>query len=90
MLNKSSNFNQLANEVKSGDKTNIESIAARKYWSLLFGRDFVRDRNQDGINSMLNYSYTIFKISFIKISCSLWSPPLASAYIIKINIIIYV
>lgn len=60
-LNKSNNFNLLASEVKSGDKTNVESIAARKYWSLLFGRDFVRDRKQDGINSMLNYSYTILR-----------------------------
>ena len=51
----------LYTNVKSGDSDNREGIAARLYWSALFGDDFVRDRNLEGINSLLNYGYTILR-----------------------------
>lgn len=51
----------LINKVKSGDPENIEAQGARRYWTLLFGADFRRDRNADGINSLLNYGYTVFR-----------------------------
>ena len=57
-------FNSLKNlvhKVKSGDKDNCESQAAQKYWKLLFGNDFRRDRSQEGINSLLNYGYAIIR-----------------------------
>ena len=47
--------------VKSGDADNREGAAARIYWMRLFGNDFVRDRNFPGINSLLNYGYTILR-----------------------------
>lgn len=47
--------------VKSGDADNREGSAARIYWMRLFGNDFVRDRNLSGINSLLNYGYTILR-----------------------------
>lgn len=47
--------------VKSGDVDNREGLAARIYWSLLFGNDFSRDRNLPGINALLNYGYTILR-----------------------------
>lgn len=47
--------------VKSGDSDNREGIAARIYWNALFGKGFVRDRNLSGINSLLNYGYTILR-----------------------------
>ena len=47
--------------VKSGDADNREGAAARIYWMRLFGYDFVRDRNLPGINSLLNYGYTILR-----------------------------
>ena len=47
--------------VKSGDADNREGAAARIYWMRLFGNDFVRDRNLPGINSLLNYGYTILR-----------------------------
>ena len=47
--------------VKSGDTDNREGAAARVYWIRLFGPYFVRDRNQDGINALLNYGYTILR-----------------------------
>lgn len=47
--------------VKSGDSDNREGLASRLYWKALFGEDFFRDRNEDGINSLLNYGYTILR-----------------------------
>lgn len=51
----------LYTNVKSGDSDNREGIAARLYWSALFGRDFIRDRNIPGINSLLNYGYSVLR-----------------------------
>lgn len=51
----------LYTNVKSGDSDNREGIAARLYWTALFGRDFIRDRNIPGANSLLNYGYSILR-----------------------------
>ena len=45
-------------EVVSGDKTNREGHAAKVYFNALFGKDFVRNNN-DNINAALNYGYAI-------------------------------
>lgn len=47
--------------VKSGDLDNREGLAAKLYWKELFGSDFVRDRDFDGINILLNYGYSILR-----------------------------
>jgi len=54
-------LDKLATEVKSGDKTNCEGLAAQYYWKALFGKSFVRNQNADGINSVLNYGYSIIR-----------------------------
>ena len=51
----------LYTNVKSGDSDNREGIAARLYWTALFGRDFIRDRNIPGITSLLNYGYSVLR-----------------------------
>lgn len=51
----------LTKKVRSGDPDNIEAQGARRYWNLLFNSDFRRDRSSDGINSLLNYGYTILR-----------------------------
>jgi CRISP-associated protein Cas1 len=51
----------LARSVKSGDPENVEAQAARRYWQLLFGENFRRDREAAGINAMLNYGYTVLR-----------------------------
>ncbi len=51
----------LAAKVRSGDPENVEAQAARRYWPLLFGDDFRRDRTHGGENSMLNYGYTVIR-----------------------------
>jgi CRISP-associated protein Cas1 len=52
---------RLAGKVKSGDPENLEAQAAQKYWRLLFGEQFRRDTELDGINSLLNYGYAIIR-----------------------------
>jgi len=52
---------KLRSEVKSGDPTNREAAAAQYYWPQLMGPDFRRDRDASGINSQLNYGYTILR-----------------------------
>ena len=49
------------NNVKSGDTDNREGIAARIYFQELYGVKFVRDRNIQGVNALLNYGYTILR-----------------------------
>ena len=51
----------LCDKVKSGDPENIEAQGARRYWTLLFGSTFRRDKEASGINAMLNYGYTVLR-----------------------------
>ncbi|SDY25283.1 type II CRISPR-associated endonuclease Cas1 [Nitrosomonas sp. Nm33] len=51
----------LARKVRSGDPENFEAQGARRYWGLLFGDDFRRDQQSDGLNAMLNYGYTVLR-----------------------------
>ena len=47
--------------VLSGDSTNREGIAARQYWTQLFGKDFRREREGLPPNNLLNYGYAILR-----------------------------
>lgn len=51
----------LARQVASGDPANMEAQAARRYWPLMFGDAFRRDKDGDGINGLLNYGYAILR-----------------------------
>lgn len=51
----------MARRVRAGDPGNVEAQAARRYWPLLFGRDFRRDQDGGGINALLNYGYAILR-----------------------------
>lgn len=61
---------KIALMVKSGDTDNREAYGARMYWQALFGKDFKRDRNEEGINSFLNYGYAIMRASMARAICS--------------------
>ncbi len=52
---------KMASDVKSGDSGNLEGLAAQYYWKALFGKDFVRNQNADGVNAVLNYGYSIIR-----------------------------
>ena len=47
--------------VKVGDSSNREGIAAKIYWKKLFGKNFIRDRIGDVPNNFLNYGYTLLR-----------------------------
>lgn len=47
--------------VKSADADNREGIAARIYWSELFGANFTRFREGTPPNNLLNYGYTLLR-----------------------------
>ena len=51
-----------AQEVKSGDSTNLEARAAAYYWKYLFSiQGFTRDREGIPPNNLLNYGYAILR-----------------------------
>jgi CRISPR-associated protein Cas1 len=54
-------FYLLSRRVRSGDPENVEAEAARRYWPLLFGTDFRRDKGGSGTNAMLNYGYAVLR-----------------------------
>jgi len=54
-------FDLMARRVGSGDPDNVEAQAARRYWPILMGQDFRRDRSAEGTNSLLNYGYTVLR-----------------------------
>jgi CRISPR-associated protein Cas1 len=59
-------FFLLSRKVRSGDPGNVEAEAARRYWPLLMGSDFRRDKDGDGINGMLNYGYAVLRASIAR------------------------
>jgi len=46
-------------EVKSGDTTNMEGIAAQHYWKYLIDNNFLRDRFGDYPNPFFNFGYGV-------------------------------
>ncbi len=65
-----SGFELLADRVGSGDPDNMEAQAARRYWPLLFGEDFRRDRDASGINALLNYGYAVLRSATARAVCA--------------------
>jgi CRISP-associated protein Cas1 len=59
----SGGFYLLSRKVRSGDPDNVEAEAARRYWPLLFGREFRRDTDGEDINALLNYGYAVLRAS---------------------------
>ena len=51
----------LARNVKSGDSTNSEGLAAQYYWPRLVDENFLRGRFEGGLNAFLNYGYAILR-----------------------------
>jgi len=59
-------FQLLSRKVRSGDPDNVEAEAARRYWPLLFGPEFRRDKDGGGLNGMLNYGYGILRAAIAR------------------------
>jgi len=54
-------FQQIIDDLKSGDKTNREAVGSKKYWPKIFGYEFTRNSDSNCINIALNYAYTILR-----------------------------
>ena len=52
---------RIVDKVKPGDSENHEAQAAQVYWRLLMGDSFRRDRQEPGVNALLNYGYAILR-----------------------------
>ena len=65
----STRLDYLVNKVKNGDTGNSEAIAAQAYWKLLFGKNFRRNVNLEGVNSLLNYGYSIMRAMIARAIC---------------------
>lgn len=52
---------EMAGRVRSGDPENLEAQAARRYWPLLMGEGFIRDKEAVNQNALLNYGYAIIR-----------------------------
>lgn len=62
------NSNLLLNyvlEIKDGDTSNREGHAAKVHFNTLFGKNFIRNED-NAINSMLNYGYTLLLSTFTR------------------------
>lgn len=53
-------------EIDPGDTGNREGLAAKMYFRSLFGSNFIRHFD-DGVNSALNYGYTIFRSALVRL-----------------------
>ena len=59
----------LSDRVLSGDPENIEGRAAVLYWKNLFGRPFLRDRDNRDSNILLNYGYAVLRAMTARACC---------------------
>ena len=57
---------KLLTRIKSGDATNVEGVAAARYFPALFGEEFIRDPELTGINARLNYGYAILRAAVVR------------------------
>ena len=59
----------LIKAVQSGDIKNIEAQAAARYWKVLFGPAFRRDRDAFDQNRLLNYGYAVLRAATARAIC---------------------
>ncbi len=54
-------LNKIVKNVCSGDSSNQEAYAAKIYFTSLFGSGFIRRDEENGINGLLDYGYSIIR-----------------------------
>lgn len=86
LFNKQDLLTPLISKITSGDSKNVEAIAAKRYFTALFGKDFKRDIEAKGVNSFLNYGYAIVRACVARfIIASGLCPSLAIKHQNKLN-----
>jgi CRISPR-associated protein Cas1 len=69
LIGKDTKVGRLKPFVRPGDPDNVEGKAASRYFLTLFDEEFVRARNEDGINAMLNYGYAVMRAAVARSIC---------------------
>ena len=60
----------MARRVGSGDPSNLEAQAARRYWPLLFPEEKFRRRDEEDVrNHILNYGYAVLRAAVTRSLC---------------------
>jgi len=63
-------------KIRSGDPSNIEAQAARRYWPALFGPEFRRiPGSDDSVNRLLNYGYAVLRAMITRALCGVGLHP---------------
>jgi CRISPR-associated protein Cas1 len=66
-----SGLRQLKSKVRSGDPSNVEAQAARRYWQRLFGeKNFKRQFTAQDENQFLNYGYAVLRAIVARAICA--------------------
>lgn len=61
----------LVGRVQSGDPSNVEARAARRYWPAIFADlDFRRHRENEDQNTLLNYGYAVLRAIVARAICA--------------------
>lgn len=72
---------RLADEIRTGDPTNVEGRAAQRYWPLLFNDPmFRRRRAAQDQNRMLNYGYAVVRAAVGRAICAAGLHPSLGVY----------
>jgi CRISPR-associated protein Cas1 len=71
LFNDDFGLSNVIQQVKSGDSTNVEARAAKKYWGAIFGhQDFRRSDSQAPQNPLLNYGYSVLRAIIARAICA--------------------
>jgi len=65
-----SGLRALVGNVRSGDPSNIEAQAAKRYWRALMGPKFRRRYDGGGVNALLNYGYAVMRAMVGRAICA--------------------
>ncbi|MBQ8481190.1 MAG: type II CRISPR-associated endonuclease Cas1 [Alphaproteobacteria bacterium] len=85
-LGKTDLLTPLITKITSGDSKNIEAMAAKRYFTALFGKNFKRDVEALGINSFLNYGYAVMRACVARFVIAMGlNPALAVKHQNKLN-----
>lgn len=71
---------KLQKQVLSGDSKGAEAIAAKYYWTTLFGPDYTRGSADYPVNAFLNYGYAILRSSVARATVAAGLHPAVSVF----------
>ena len=83
-------FRLISRKVRSGDPDNVEAEAARRYWPLLMGAKFRRDRKVGGANGLLKCGYAVLRAGVARAVMSAGLPSLGVMHANRANAMVLV